>query len=141
MPSYFQRIVQQIAEARKRKNADSNSTSNPDLDEAQSGSGVVTRKQAKLNLAAEPEEKKKENDENLDEQMDVSTIEEPKKRNEKSDIKESAKDQVEKVEQNETPQNRPDSPVIFNSSTLVAQNDSLEAYVVKSYLKRQLKFQ
>lgn len=30
--------------------------------------------------------------------------------------------------------------VLFNSETLIAENDSLEAFVVKSYLKRQVRF-
>jgi hypothetical protein len=35
---------------------------------------------------------------------------------------------------------RPNSPILFDSETLVAENESLEAYVLKSYLKRQIRF-
>jgi hypothetical protein len=29
---------------------------------------------------------------------------------------------------------------LFDNETLIAENNSLEAYIVKSYLKRQLRF-
>jgi hypothetical protein len=44
------------------------------------------------------------------------------------------------VTENKVKRIRPDSPILFDNETLIAENNSLEAYIVKSYLKRQLRF-
>ena len=88
--------------------------------------------------------------ENQAEEMDVGEYDEPEEER-PLDIQEEepaerpeepAERPVEKDDEvKEGSEKRPPSPVIFNSSTLVAENASLEAFVVKSYLKRQIKFQ
>jgi len=35
---------------------------------------------------------------------------------------------------------RPDSPILFDSETKIAENESLEAFVVKSFFKKQKRF-
>ena len=97
----------------------------------QSGEGVTTRSQSKLPVQSgnkeipKTPERPEENDED-----EISIDNEP------------ALVETEKKNESESTskKNRPSSPILFNSETLVAENDSLQAFVVKSYLKRQIKF-
>ena len=97
----------------------------------QSGEGVTTRSQSKLPVQSgnkeipKTPEKPEENDED-----EISIDNEP------ALVETEKKDESESTSK----KNRPSSPILFNSETLVAENDSLQAFVVKSYLKRQIKF-
>ena len=97
----------------------------------QSGEGVTTRSQSKLPVQSgnkeipKTPERPEENDED-----EISIDNEP------ALVETEKKDESESTSK----KNRPSSPILFNSETLVAENDSLQAFVVKSYLKRQIKF-
>lgn len=89
----------------------------------QVGGQVTTRSQAHLPARAaniEPEE---------------AAASEPEEQNEIENNKENYQPPTKRLKRNDN-----EEPTLFNSETLVAENESLEAYVVKSFLKRQIRF-
>lgn len=97
----------------------------------QSGEGVTTRSQSKLPVQSENKEIPKTPERPEENDEDEISID-----NEPALVETEKKDESESTSK----KNRPSSPILFNSETLVAENDSLQAFVVKSYLKRQIKF-
>ena len=97
----------------------------------QSGEGVTTRSQSKLPVQSENKEIPKTPERPEENDEDEISID-----NEPALVETEKKNESESTSK----KNRPSSPILFNSETLVAENDSLQAFVVKSYLKRQIKF-
>ena len=116
------------------------------------GEGVLTRKQAKLELTKiKSEDEKNDHDKQITDNLpetseeDFSTpsdnehnIEnETKSQNESEDeTKTKSETETETETENDTNQ----KVNLFNDETLVAENDILKVYVVKTFLKRQKKF-
>ena len=131
--SYFQKVLKRVKEKNKRKNVNSSETISND----QEGAGVTTRKQAKL----ETKEKTISNENEMDfDNVDAAGLDDVHVDDDVQVEQPEPKNQNEEIEVEKSKQMRPSSPVIFDSSTLVAENESLEAFVVKSHFKRQIKF-
>jgi len=115
------------------------------LQQQQTGEGVVTRKQAKLEDQAVPEPAPK-----VPELPELVERTEPEAPPEPLNIAEEAEDQLpeaitngekSETEEGEAGESTEPPDTLFNDETLVAENESLKAYVVKVFFKRQKRFQ
>jgi hypothetical protein len=138
LSNYYKNFLNMFAQIRANQTAallrPTNLTSNQSATE-QIGDGVTTRQQTKLNTANPDSNDKMDAEKNnlptensVNENLDQENSENQNITNSEN-IGEPKKKKI-----------RPNSPILFDSETLVAENESLEAYVVKSYLKRQIRF-
>jgi hypothetical protein len=111
------------------------------------GEGVLTRKQAKLELSKSTSEEPKNNTDNISATSETDTLTPTDTLNNEQDNVNETKSQDNKSddENNSTSENENENDTnpkhnLFNDETLVAENDILKVYVVKTFLKRQKKF-
>jgi len=106
----------------------------------QTGEGVVTRKQAKLAAKAEPEPAPKVASPAPELVQRMEQDSEPESVNVAEHQHPEAVSDGDKSEIDEGELPEPEDK-LFNDETLVAENESLQAYVVKVFFKRQKRFE
>ena len=143
MSDYYSKFLGLFAKTRQNQSARLLGIESVFPDQEQIGEGVTTRSQAQIHPEPEssrsqaqtsPEPKSNANqhfDENdVEEEIEIETEKNPNE----SDV------EKEKNKNERTKKIRPDSPILYDAETLIAQNDSLQAFVVKSHFKRQIRF-
>lgn len=113
----------------------------------QMGEGVTTRRQAKLAQTSEPvknEQLEPESEPMEADEPDVGPMEadEPDVGPQSSSLSVTESEMQPELEKEEPSANITEpTHSLFNEETLIAQNESLEAYAVKVFFKRQKRFQ
>lgn len=97
----------------------------------QRGEGVLTRRQAQ----AEVQNNNRETSETINNTNQENTSEHNDETQEQMDIEPSVDNNYE-VE-NTSNSDKPSDDDLFNSETLIAENDLVKAYIIKDYFKRQ----
>ena len=107
------------------------------------GEGVLTRRQAKLELSQSKSEEpgiKDQVEEKLDELPTTQTENKSISNEAKNEEKEKTPSENDTASETESENDTKDNDSLFNKETLVAENDILKVYVVKSFFKTQKKF-
>lgn len=115
----------------------------------QQGEGVLTRRQAKLAVSTQLSKNEQDLNEASQPESAPMEVDESDAGQEGSESLNVTDNEIPVVlDQNEPEQNEPlqasvsePNDSLFNQETLVAENQSLEAYVIKVFFKRQKRFQ